>query len=91
MNKITIAGIKRGSKFSPNHVGNDAAIFQFTAKELRYRGCVVNEYTENELWHSDLKETFIFNMVRDWASIRKLQQYESEGKIIINSAYGIEN
>lgn len=91
MNEMTIAGIKRGSLYSPNHVGNDAAIFQLTAKALRSYGCVVNEYTEAELWKEELEEAFIFNMVRDWDSIHKLQKYENKGKMIINSAYGIEN
>ncbi|MDR0430503.1 MAG: hypothetical protein LBH58_08525 [Tannerellaceae bacterium] len=91
MNEITIAGIRRGSKYSPNHIGNDAAIFQLAAKALRSYGCVVNEYTEADLSANEIQEPFIFNMVRDWASIRKLQKYENEGKNVINSAYGIEN
>jgi hypothetical protein len=91
MNEPTIAGIRRGSRYSPNHVGNDAAIFQLTAKVLRRRGCIVNEYSEADLWNHEIKERFIFNMVRDWESIRKLQKYENEGKMVINSAYGIEN
>ena len=91
MEKINIAGIRRGSKFSPNHVGNDAAIFQFTAKELRKYGCQVNEYSESDLFENGIEETFIFNMVRDSISVQKLQQYENEGRMVINSAYGIDN
>jgi hypothetical protein len=91
MNEITIAGIRRGSKYSPNHVGNDAAIFQFTVKALRKQGCIVNEYSETDLRYNEIKENFIFNMVRDWDAIYKLQKYENEGKTVINSAYGIEN
>jgi hypothetical protein len=72
-------------------VGNDAAIFQLTTKALRKRGCIVNEYSEAGLSNHEIKESFIFNMVRDWESIRKLQKYENEGKMVINSAYGIEN
>lgn len=91
MNELTIAGIRRGNKYSPNHVGNDAAIFQLTAKALRAYGCTVNEYSEAILSERDIEESFIFGMVRDWTSIRKLQKYESEGRIVVNSAYGIEN
>ncbi|MDR1402698.1 MAG: hypothetical protein LBJ60_03215 [Tannerellaceae bacterium] len=91
MNEITIAGIRRGSKYSPNHVGNDAAIFRLTAKALQKYGCMVNEYSEADLLNNRIKENVIFNMVRDWGSIRKLQKYENEGRTVINSAYGIEN
>ena len=88
---MTIAGIRRGNEFSPNHIGNDAAIFSLTAKHLQALGCTVNEYIESDLILHELEEPFIFNMVRDWRSIRKLQQLEDKGKIVVNSGYGIEN
>ncbi|MDR0749239.1 MAG: hypothetical protein LBF62_06680 [Tannerellaceae bacterium] len=91
MNEITIAGIRRESMYSPNHVGNDAAIFQLTAKALRKQGCIVNEYSETALRNNEIKENFIFNMVRRRESVCTLQRYENEGKTVINSAYGIEN
>jgi hypothetical protein len=91
MNDITVAGIRRGSKFSPNHVGNDAAIFGLTARELRRLGCRVNEYPESALSGGGIKETLIFNMVRDRHSVSKLQQYEDEGRLVVNSARGIGN
>lgn len=88
---MTIAGIRRGNQFSPNHIGNDAAIFSLTCRHLSAYGCTVNEYIESDLLLNELQETVIFNMVRDHASIRKLQQMENEGRTVINSAYGIEN
>lgn len=91
MNNLTIAGIRRGNQFSPNHIGNDAAIFSLTAEHLRKRGCVVNEYIESDLLLGDPKENAIFNMVRDWKSIHKLQELEDKGYTIVNSGYGIEN
>lgn len=91
MNKFTLAGIRRGNQFSPNHVGNDAAIFSLTAEYLRKMGCIVNEYIESDLLLKKLEVQAIFNMVRDWQSIHKLQQLEDEGYLIINSGYGIEN
>jgi len=91
MSKLTIAGIRRGNKFSPNHIGNDAAIFSLTTKHLQSYGCIVNEYIESDLLTQEIKETAIFSMVRDWFSIRKLQQLENNGKKVINSAYGVEN
>ena len=86
-----IGGIRRGSQFSPNHVGNDATIFSLTADHLRKRGYKVNEYTESDLLTKEIREDFLFTMARDWHSIRKLQQLEDDGRIIINSGYGIEN
>jgi len=91
MSKITLAGIRRGNEFSPNHIGNDAAIFSLTANHLRSLGCIVNEYIESDLIINEFKESGIFNMVRNWRSIYKLQQLEDKGKLVINSAYGIEN
>ena len=91
MTEKTIAGIRRGNQFSPNHIGNDAAIFSMTAEALRIKGYKVNEYTEADLLTKDIREDCLFNMVRDWYSIRKLQQLEDGGRLVINSGYGIEN
>lgn len=89
--KIRIAGIRRGSQYSPNHIGNDAAIFDLTTKYLRAKGCEVAEYTETEFQHATIEADAIFNMARDVASIKKLQVLERSGISIINSAFGIEN
>ncbi len=91
MKTTTIAGIRRGSQYSPNHIGNDAAIFNLTAEHLRQQGYEVNEYSETEFIESDIPETAIFNMVRDTASINKLQLLETQGRIVVNSAFGIQN
>ena len=91
MVKKILAGIRRGNLFSPNHVGNDAAIFSLTVELLRKKGYIVNEYPESELTAKKIKEDFVFNMVRDWVSIRELQNLEDSGRIVINSGYGIEN
>jgi len=91
MTEKTIGGIRRGNIFSPNHIGNDATIFSLTAEALRIKGYKVNEYTEADLLTKEIREDFLFNMVRDWYSIRKLQQLEDKGRLVINSGYGIEN
>lgn len=91
MNKKIIAGIRRGNRFSPNHVGNDAAIFALTAEALRRQGCVVNEYPEAALGNERLKEPFLFSMARSTESVARLQAYEDEGRIVVNSGYGIRN
>ncbi len=88
---LEIAGIRRGSQYSPNHVGNDAAIFNLTVECLKRKGCLVNEYTEQEFLQSEIKEDIIFDMVRDKEAIQKLKQEEDKGKLVINSGYGIDN
>ena len=87
MSKLTLAGIRRGNQFSPNHIGNDAAIFALTAQHLRKLGCDVNEYIESDLLLQDPKEKGIFNMVRDWKSIHKLQELEDKNYFVVNSGY----
>lgn len=48
MAEIKIAGIMRAGAYSPNHIGNDAAIFNAAADQLRKRGCEVNIYSEEQ-------------------------------------------
>ena len=45
MADIKIAGIMRAGAFSPNHIGNDATIFNMVADQLRKRGCDVTTYS----------------------------------------------
>jgi NDP-sugar pyrophosphorylase family protein len=89
--KHLIAGVRRGACYSPNHIGNDAAIFDATVEQLRKYNYNVNEYSEEEFQENLIEEDIIFNMARDTQSIRKLQILEDSGKIVINSGYGIEN
>lgn len=91
MAEITIAGVMRAGAYSPNHIGNDAAIFNIVAEHLRKRGCIVNVYSEEQLIAGKVTENIIVNMCREQKSIALLQQLEDEGKIVINSGYGIEN
>ncbi|MDD2961415.1 MAG: hypothetical protein PHR45_04950 [Muribaculaceae bacterium] len=91
MADIVIAGIMRAGAYSPNHIGNDAAIFNATAEQLRKRGCIVNIYSEEQFLAGKVKEDIILNMCRERDSISLLQKLEDEGKLVINSGYGIEN
>lgn len=91
MADITIAGIMRAGAFSPNHIGNDAAIFNLVADHLRKRGCVVNIYSEEQLIAGAVTEPVIMNMCREQRSIQRLQALENAGVLVINSGYGIEN
>lgn len=91
MADITIAGILRAGAYSPNHIGNDTAIFNGTAEELRKRGCIVNIYSEEQFNREGVDEQIILNMCREHQSIVKLQKLEDQGRLVINSGYGIEN
>jgi hypothetical protein len=88
---IKIAGIMRAGAYSPNHIGNDTAIFNAAAEQLRKRGCLVNAYSEEQFNETGVKEDIILNMCREKVSIENLQRLEDEGRIVINSGYGIEN
>lgn len=91
MKKDSIAGIKRSSQFSPNHIGNDAAIFNLTLLSLKKRGYQVCEYTEQEFIETEIEERVIFNMSRDALAVAKLKSEEANGKVVVNSGIGIEN
>ncbi|MDE6485563.1 MAG: hypothetical protein K2L14_09250 [Duncaniella sp.] len=91
MSEIKIAGIMRAGAYSPNHIGNDAAIFNLTAENLRKRGCEVKIYSEEQLNAGAVDERIIVNMCREQRSIHYLQRKEDEGCLVINSGYGIEN
>ena len=83
----------RAGAYSPNHIGNDTAIFNATAEQLRKRGCLVNVYSEEQFNENekDIKEDIILAMCRQQDSIARLQRLEDEGRLVINSGYGIEN
>ena len=91
MSDIVIAGIMRAGAYSPNHIGNDAAIFNATAEQLRKRGCEVNVYSEEQFIAGKVSERIILNMCREQRSIQLRQRMEDEGCLVINSGYGIEN
>lgn len=81
----------RAGAFSPNHVGNDATILNTVADQLRKRGCEVHTYSEEQFCSGEVTEPVIINMCRERRSTDLLQQLEDEGKLVINSGYGIEN
>lgn len=91
MADITIAAILRDGTFSPNHIANDAAILHASAAELRKRGFLVNVYSEYQFVGSKITEDVILAMCRGRKAVDKLQTLEDEGRIVINSGYGIEN
>jgi hypothetical protein len=88
---MLIAGIKRKHQFSPNHVGNDRAIFDATVTQLKAIGYRVNEYEEEELIAKKLKETNIFSMAREPKVLEKLRDCEMAGGLVVNSVRGVES
>jgi hypothetical protein len=91
MSKPGIAGIKRNTKYSPNHIGNDGMIFNLTAEHLRRMGYEVNEYTEAEFILMGEQEKYLFNMGRERSTLNHLKQMENNGAVVINSGFGVEN
>ena len=91
MSEVKIAAIMRAGAYSPNHIGNDAAIMNLVAEQLRKRGCEVKVYSEEQFLAGRVNEQIIVNMCRDPKSISMLQQLEDSGRLVINSGYGIEN
>lgn len=91
MADIKIAGVMRSGAYSPNHIGNDAAIFNAVADQLRKRGCEVAVYSEQQFRQTDIREDVILNMCREQESISKLMNLEERGRLVINSGFGIEN
>lgn len=86
-----IGGVMRAVAYSPNHIGNDTAIFNLVADQLRKRGMQVTAYNEDQLQGGCVTQNIIINMCREPQSFRLLQAYEDEGRLVINSGYGIEN
>lgn len=91
MAETKIAGIMRAGAYSPNHVGNDAAIFNAVCDNLRRRGCQVEVYSEEQFLRSDAEPEIVVSMCRQLPTILRLQKLEDAGSLVINSAHGIEN
>ncbi|REA63272.1 hypothetical protein DSL64_06560 [Dyadobacter luteus] len=92
MNNKRILAVPRNKKFSPNHIGNDDAIFSLTKLELEKLGGQVDLVFENEfLEMEDVPYDMIFTMARQKEVVKKLQDLEQAGVKVVNSAFGIEN
>ena len=91
MAQFKIAAVLRAPAYSPNHIGNDAAILNMVADQLRKRGCEVTVYNEDQLIAGQVEQHVILNMCRESDSLSELQRREQAGDLVVNSAYGIEN
>lgn len=86
-----ILGIMRDKKFSPNHVGNDAAIMRLTAEELHQMGVKVKLLYENNFVKNEYDYDKFFSMARNANTLKKLEVLEKGGAIICNSPAGVHN
>ncbi|MDE6370164.1 MAG: hypothetical protein K2K92_01590 [Duncaniella sp.] len=91
MAEIKIAAVLRAGAYSPNHIGTDAAIINLTCEQLRKRGCEVKTYSEEQLISGAVAEPIVIHMCRDQRSFPVLQAMEDEGRLVVNSGYGVEN
>ncbi|MBO4216105.1 MAG: hypothetical protein J5888_07240 [Bacteroidaceae bacterium] len=89
---MKILGIRRGTKYSPNLVGNDAAIFTAVVDELRAMGHEVASISENEMTGFDYTSYGrVFSMARDPFSLVMLEKETDMAtqQKFINSINGI--
>lgn len=80
-----IAGIRRQSRYSPNHIENDTLILMKTAENLIDMGVIVKIYEEQDLGSIEINESVIFSMAQGERSLDKLLKLENEGRVIINT------
>jgi glutathione synthase/RimK-type ligase-like ATP-grasp enzyme len=89
--KLSFAGIRRKTEFSPNHVVNDLLIINQTGDALRELGAEVTMYDEGMFTTDSIKENLIFSMVQGPNGSTTLQKIEARGAFAINSATGVMN
>jgi glutathione synthase/RimK-type ligase-like ATP-grasp enzyme len=89
--KQRIAGIKRATKFSPNHIDNDAMIMEMTGKVLRQRGFDVSFLYEDEVEQEYISDKVIFSMARSEPALNYLEHLERDNVSILNSVNGVRN
>jgi hypothetical protein len=97
---MQVIGIKRAVKHSPNHINNDATIFQMVADQLEASGIILSTFHEHEFLKAEyktesLKETrLIFSMSRNPEVLSRLKSIELQSDnsiVMINSPLGIEH
>lgn len=83
--------ISRGSRYSPNHVGNDSKILALTIEQIKAQGHTVTIYDEDQVRPDLIKTPYIFSMIRGSRSLSILKEVENQGALIINSTQGVYN
>lgn len=97
---MQVIGIKRAVKHSPNHINNDATIFQMVADLLKENGAVLTTYHEHEFLKAEhatdaFKDTrLIFSMSRNpevLSRLKSIQKTYGQQIAMLNSPEGIEH
>ena len=91
MEKFIISGISRDCEYSPNHLQNDAAIFNIVSEFLKDAGCEIHLYTEKEFAEKRVDGDIFFCMARSKATLHRLKNLEDNGALVINPPHGISN
>ena len=89
--KLKLAGIKRQTDFSPNHVENDSLIFMKTTESLIELGAEIKLYDEEDVPKLEIKEDIIFSMAQGKEANIKLLKKTECGALIINSPQSVLN
>ena len=82
MEDISIIGVSRGSEYSPNHVDNDAAIFNKVVEELRKLGCRVETYTEKEFVAIEVKNAAKLTK-EDFSGLKAFREDYPEARAVL--------
>lgn len=90
---MKIIGVSRGHQYSPNQVDNDAAIFRQVMEELLAKGASVTCCSESEFRRLPVEKgpVAVVGMARDMETLVRMEQWEEQGAVVINSPQGIRN
>jgi glutathione synthase/RimK-type ligase-like ATP-grasp enzyme len=83
--KLKFTGIKRKEIYSPNHITNDYLILMKTGEVLKSLGNEVEILEEAFIETHDIDDKIIFSMAQGQAGLMRLQEFENNGAMIINS------
>lgn len=90
---MNIIAVSRDTCYSPNHISNDAAIYNKVIEELHRSGHAVQRCTEEEFLQMPFpgQSVVVVTMARGARSIRKLLEWERMGICVVNSPRGTLN
>jgi len=88
---LRMAGVRRKTEFSPNHVSNDLQIINLTGDALRRLGAEVTMYEEGDLTRNTITQDLVFSMAQGPRGIDALAGVAERGGLIINSPQSVRN
>jgi glutathione synthase/RimK-type ligase-like ATP-grasp enzyme len=88
---VRLAGIRRKTEFSPNHVVNDSLIIHRTGDALRELGADIAWYDEGTVTPEAFPEKAVFSMAQGPSGSATLAKIEDRGAMIINSPRSVMN